>query len=112
MHSANRPKMFFIQKIEDFYFFANGYVAGREEHTYYQFFNWFSKHLSQKYNLREDISYHLAIRSMSIYDEMTLNILKKELVDFLNSDVVNEIICDKVFTRKELDNLLSQYKEL
>jgi hypothetical protein len=109
LHVCNKPKMFFIQKIEDFYFFTSGYVAGKENQIYYDFFDEFSKYLAIKYSYREGMSYNLLIRSMSIYDEITLNILKKELIEFLQSDSINKIVFSETFSRKNLEDLLSKY---
>lgn len=109
LHVCNKPKMFFIQKIEDFYFFANGYIAGKENQIYYDFFDEFSKYLALKYSYKEGISYNMLIRSMSIYDEITLNILNEEMLRFLQSDSIDKIVFSKSFSRKDLENLLSNY---
>lgn len=66
--------------------------AKEVKQNYYCFFDKFSNDLAIKHNLKNDTSYHLAIRSMSIYDELTLN-----------------IIFDKSFTRSDLNILLSKY---
>ncbi|WP_062703638.1 hypothetical protein [Chryseobacterium indologenes] len=83
-----RPKMFFIQEVDDFYFMVAGYIAGKEKEEYGSFMKEFSRYLSMKYNFKEDTLYNLIIKSMTVYDEVTLEILKNEMYKFLNSEEV------------------------
>ncbi|KPE48962.1 hypothetical protein AOB46_22575 [Chryseobacterium indologenes] len=80
--------MFFIQEVDDFYFMVAGYIAGKEKEEYGSFMKEFSRYLSMKYNFKEDTLYNLIIKSMTVYDEVTLEILKNEMYKFLNSEEV------------------------
>ncbi|MFC4476490.1 hypothetical protein [Flavobacterium chungangensis] len=95
LHILGRPKMYHIQKIEDFYYFMNGYIAGKENEMYYCFFDSFSKYLASEYQFKKDIPYSLMIRSMTIYDEETISILKREIESFLVSSFVESVLESK-----------------
>lgn len=91
LHILGRPKMYYIQKIEDFYYTINGYIAGAKNENYNLFIERFTIYLKSKYQCKEEnILYVSLIRSMTIYDENTLQILKNEFIEFLSNDVTLE----------------------
>lgn len=105
-----RPKMFFIQRVDDFYFIVAGYIAGKEEEDYGLFIDEFSKYLSIKYNFKKGTLYNLIIRSMTIYDEVTLEILKEEMYSFLSSKKNQMIHFRHSINIDELNKLLSNIR--
>jgi len=105
VHLLRRPKMFFIQKIDDFYFMVSGYIAGKEEKGYSIFMEEFSKYLSKKYNFKDGTQYNLIIKSMSVYNNITLEILRDEMFYFLNREEIKTMNFGEFIDDKELKKL-------
>lgn len=105
VHLLRRPKMFFIQKVDDFYFMVNGYIAGKEKDEYGAFMNEFSRYLSKKYNFKKDTPYPLIIKSMSIYDSVNLDFLKNEIYYFFNSEEITTAEFWELINREELKSI-------
>lgn len=105
VHLLRRPKMFFIQKVDDFYFMVNGYIAGKEKDEYSAFMDGFSRYLSKKYNFKEDTPYPLIIKSMSIYDSVNLDFLKNEIYYFFNSEEIKRAEFWKSISGEELTSV-------
>ncbi|SEW27940.1 hypothetical protein SAMN05421841_1984 [Chryseobacterium wanjuense] len=112
VHLLRRPKMFFIQEVDDFYFMISGYIAGKEKEEYGVFMDEFSKYLSRKYGFKDGTRYNLIIKSMSVYDDVTLDFLKDEMYYFLNSEEIKTMEFWQFIDVAELKKLSSDIAPL
>ncbi|SMP35253.1 hypothetical protein SAMN06264346_12018 [Chryseobacterium profundimaris] len=101
--------MFFIQEVDDFFFMVAGYIAGKENEEYSIFIDEFSKYLSKKYNFKQNVTYNLIIKSMTIYNDITLEILKDEMILFLQSKEAKSLkFMHQLYENKDIEVLLTK----